>query len=166
MPASCFDPADYEVPMQDRRNRTGHIQVNLHPGQLRLVEYIVKTKRFGFADIAAFVRWCVCYGLFEFLRRPPHPLVLNEAKQNIWWDEEFDSKMGHLLETFHTYIAAGAIAQARNLVEHWHRAALDQPDAYWRDRHLKSLEEPLCILEEIERSRPSPWPCIKGRTGS
>jgi hypothetical protein len=147
--------------MQDRHNGTVRIQLNIHPGQHRVLEYIAKTQRFGFADVAAFIRWCICYGVFEFLRRPPHPLVLNQAKQNIWWDEEFEGKVLHLLETFHTYLAAGAITQARELVEHWRRDALNQPDCFWRDRHLKALEEPLRILGETERSRPSERPCAK-----
>jgi hypothetical protein len=67
MPKTCFDPDDFMVSAHDSEGHTARLTLDLHPGQYRMLEYLVNTNRNGFHTKDAVLRWCVCWGIHTLL---------------------------------------------------------------------------------------------------
>jgi hypothetical protein len=153
------DTKGWQTPSHDQHKQTTLIQAEIHPGQHRMLTYLTAQQKFGFHSVGAVVRFCVCYGLYAILRRPPHSVTFQQAKHNIDRDEQFDSEVANLTATFHLYVERGHPELARRLVESWYGMASNDPDEYWRDRYLERLKEPLQELKLLEGCTTPVRPC-------
>ena len=77
-PSTCFDPADLIIPMFDAHAKTHELTVQFHPGQVRMLSYLVDCGRFPFHQVADVVRCCVCLGIEALLSPFPSPYALIE----------------------------------------------------------------------------------------
>src|SRR2546427_323098 len=129
MPSTCFDPSDLIIPMFDAHAKTHEMTVQFHPGQVRILDYLVDCDRFPFHQVADVVRCCVCLGIEALLSPFPTPYALIEARMNILNDERFERQKD-----------AGALAFVDNF-----EAAIEEIDEWFgvsglvRNEKLRTL---------------------------
>src|SRR5438552_15036471 len=121
MPNTCFDPADLIIPAYESNAKTIEVTVGLHPGQVRMLEYIVSCGRFPFHDNVQAIRWAVCWAIYTLLAPLPSAFGLIEAKMNILQDENFERQKDCLSDSVHKYLAVGDTEGARKLVIQSHQ---------------------------------------------
>jgi hypothetical protein len=157
MPNSCFDPNDFIVPHRDPDGRTVRLSVDLHPGQVRIIEYLLSMGKHGITDQEALLRWCVCWGLHALLDHPPNAFALTEAKLNVLQDEVFEQQQYCLSTSVHKYLAAGNVEAARRVVNGCIADYGRISCGYWRNRWISTLAESLDQLQRrgirVELSR-------------
>jgi hypothetical protein len=139
MPNTCFDPGDLIVPAHDPNAKTILLTVELHPGQVRMLEYILNCDRFPFRQQPQVVRWAVCWALHTLLAALPNSFGLIEAKMNILQDENFERQKDCLGESVQKYIADGNIEGARRLVIQSQEDYQQIYNEYWRAKWLSTL---------------------------
>src|SRR5438046_4051717 len=108
-PSTCFDPADLIIPIFDAHAKTRELTVQFHPGQVRMLEYLVDCRRFPFHQVADVVRCCVCLGIEALLNPYPSPFALIEARMNILNDERFERQKDVIGGSVQKYLAAGDV---------------------------------------------------------
>ncbi len=148
MPNTCFDRDDFIIPAFDGSARTRELTVQFHPGQVRMLEYLVDCDRFPFHQVADVVRCCVCLGIEALLSPFPSPYALIEARMNILQDERFERQKNVLGESVQKYLAAGDVESARRVVtpSFQEYSRIQQP--YWKSLWLSTLEAPLELLRQ------------------
>lgn len=149
MPNSCFDSSNFSISHQDAQGRTVRLSVDLHPGQMRIVDYLLSTTNYGIPDREALLRWCICWGLHALLGYPPLSVLLMEAKMDIFQDEMFEQQQDCLGVSVQKYLAAGNFDEARRVVGHSHDEYRQISCNYWRGRWLSTLTEPLNLLHQM-----------------
>jgi hypothetical protein len=90
MPDTGFDLADLIIPCFDSNAKTVQLTLDLHPGQVRMLEYILECGRFPFRDIEQAIRWAVCWAIYTLLAPLPSSFGLMEDRMNILHDENFE----------------------------------------------------------------------------
>jgi hypothetical protein len=146
---TCFDRADLVVSAHDPDGQAFRLAVDLHPGQGRILEYVLRDDRFPFRHYADVVRWCVCFGLYTLLGPLPHPLALMEAKMNIFQDERFEKQKDILAISIQKYLTAGKVEVARRLASLCYDEYSQIQCEYWRVRWLSTLKEPIEQLKQF-----------------
>ena len=148
MPNTCFDPTDLIIPAFDANASTQQLTLDVHPGQVRMLEYLINCGRFPFHQVADVVRCCVCLGIEALLSPFPSPYALIEARMNILQDERFERQKNVLGESVQKYLAAGDVESARRVVtpSFQEYSRIQQP--YWKSLWLSTLEAPLELLRQ------------------
>src|SRR5205823_8870175 len=147
-PSTCFDPADLIIPIFDAHAKTQEITVQFHPGQVRMLSYLVDCGRFPFHQVADVVRCCVCLGIEALLSPYPSPFALIEARMNILNDERFERQKDCLSESVQKALAAGDVEGARRLVAFSYEEYNRITHEYWKPLWLSTLEAPLEMLRQ------------------
>jgi hypothetical protein len=147
MPKTCFDPDDFMVSAHDSEGHTARLTLDLHPGQYRMLEYLVNTNRNGFHTKDAVLRWCVCWGIHTLLGPLPNTMALMEAKMDIFYDERFQEQKDCLGISVHKYLAAENLEAARRTVTLCHDDYSRIACEYWRERWLSTLKESIDLLQ-------------------
>jgi hypothetical protein len=148
MPNTCFCPDDLIIPAFDANAKTSDVSVQLHPGQVRMLEYLVDCDRFPFHQVADVVRCCVCLGIEALLSPFPSPFALIEARMNILQDERFERQKDCLSESVQKELATGDVEGARRLVAFSYEEYSRITHEYWGPRWLSTLEAPLEMLRQ------------------
>jgi len=148
MPNTCFDRDDFIIPAFDGSARTRELTVQFHPGQVRMLEYLINCGRFPFHQVADVVRCCVCLGIEALLSPFPSPYALIEARMNILQDERFERQKDVLGESVQKYLAAGDVESARRVVtlSFQEYSRIQQP--YWKSLWLSTLDTPIDMLRQ------------------
>ena len=147
-PSTCFDPADLIIPIFDAHAKTRELTVQFHPGQVRMLEYLVDCRRFPFHQVADVVRCCVCLGIEVLFSPFPSPFAIVEARMNILNDERFERQKDVIGGSVQKYLAAGDVESARRVVtlslQEYSR--IQQP--YWKSLWLSTLDTPIDMLRQ------------------
>src|SRR5438552_13235876 len=148
MPNTCFCADDLIIPAFDSNAKTSDVTVQLHPGQVRILEYLVDCDRFPFHQVADVVRCCVCLGIEALLSSFPSPYALIEARMNILQNERFERQKDVLGESVQKYLAAGDVESARRVVtlSFQEYSGIQQP--YWKSLWLSTLDTPIDMLRQ------------------
>jgi len=146
MPNTCFDPAYLIVPAHDSNAKTVLLTAELHPGQVRMLEYIVNCGRFPFHQNAQVMRWAVCWAIHTLLASLPNGFGLIEAKMNILQDENFERQKDCLSVSVQKFLAAGNTDAARRLVLQANEDYQNIANEYWRTKWLSTIEPAVEIL--------------------
>ena len=149
MPNTCFDTNNFAVASRDAAGKTARLDVDVHPGQLRIANFILESGTFRFADSGDLVRWCLGFGLHTLLGRLPHPHALMEAKLNISQDERFEAQKECLSISVHKYLIAGELEAVRRAVSLSHEEYSQIQCEYWRLRWLSTLKDPIEQLQKL-----------------
>ena len=147
-PSTCFDPADLIIPIFDAHAKTQEITVQFHPGQVRMLEYLVDCRRFPFHQVADVVRCCVCLGIEALLSPYPSPFALIEARMNILNDERFERQKDVIGGSVQKYLAAGDVESARRVVTLSFQEYSRIQHPYWKPLWLSTLQAPLEMLRQ------------------
>ena len=148
MPNTCFCADDLIIPAFDSNAKTSDVTVQLHPGQVRMLEYLVDCRRFPFHQVADVVRCCVCLGIEVLFSPFPSPYALIEARMNILQDERFERQKDVLGESVQKYLAAGDVESARRVVTLSFQEYSRIQHPYWKPLWLSTLEAPLEMLRQ------------------
>ena len=130
MPRTCFDAlrvvprsihssdaGDFDIPAFDANSQTLALVIELHPGQFRMLNYVVECDSLPFRDHSQVIRWCMAYGLYPLVAgQLPSAFALAEAKINILQDDRFERQQDCLAESIQKYLAAGEKENARRLL--------------------------------------------------
>ena len=150
MPNTCFCADDLIIPAFDANAKTSDVTVQLHPGQVRMLEYLVDCRRFPFHQVADVVRCCVCLGIEALLSPYPSPFALIEARMNILNDERFERQKDVIGGSVQKYLAAGDVESARRVVTLSFQEYSRIQHPYWKPLWLSTLEAPLEMLRQRE----------------
>jgi hypothetical protein len=148
MPNTCFDPSDLIIPAFDTNAKTSELVVHVHPGQVRILDYLTASDHLPFRDRDDVIRWCICFSSHTLLDCLPNPFALCEAKMNILQDERFERQKDCLADSVQKYLAAGENENARRVVD---TAAEDYrriQNPYWRSRWLSTLDSAIQMLQQ------------------
>ncbi len=148
MPNTCFCADDLIIPAFDSNAKTSDVTVQLHPGQVRMLEYLVDCRRFPFHQVADVVRCCVCLGIEALLSPYPSPFALIEARMNILNDERFERQKDVIGGSVQKYLAAGDVESARRVVTLSFQEYSRIQHPYWKPLWLSTLEAPLEMLRQ------------------
>ncbi len=148
MPNTCFCADDLIIPAFDSNAKTSDVTVQLHPGQVRMLEYLVDCRRFPFHQVADVVRCCVCLGIEVLLSPYPSPFALIEARMNILNDERFERQKDVIGGSVQKYLAAGDVESARRVVTLSFQEYSRIQHPYWKPLWLSTLEAPLEMLRQ------------------
>ena len=148
MPSTCFDPSDLIIPMFDAHAKTHELTVQFHPGQVRMLEYLVDCGRFPFHQVADVVRCCVCLGIEALLSPFPSPYALIEARMNILQDERFERQKDVLGESVQKYLAFADVESARRVVKLSFQEYSRIQHPFWKPRWLSTLDAPIDMLRQ------------------
>ena len=148
MPNTCFCADDLIIPAFDSNAKTSDVSVQLHPGQVRMLEYLVDCRRFPFHQVADVVRCCVCLGIEVLFSPFPSPYALIEARMNILQDERFERQKDVLGGSVQKYLAAGDVESARRVVTLSLQEYSRIQHPYWKPLWLSTLEAPLEMLRQ------------------
>jgi len=148
MPNTCFCADDLIIPAFDANAKTSDVSVQLHPGQVRMLEYLVDCRRFPFHQVADVVRCCVCLGIEALLSPYPSPFALIEARMNILNDERFERQKDVIGGSVQKYLAAGDVESARRVVTLSFQEYSRIQHPYWKPLWLSTLEAPLEMLRQ------------------
>ena len=148
MPNTCFCAEDLIIPAFDSNAKTSDVTVQLHPGQVRMLEYLVDCRRFPFHQVADVVRCCVCLGIEALLSPYPSPFALIEARMNILNDERFERQKDVIGGSVQKYLAAGDVESARRVVTLSFQEYSRIQHPYWKPLWLSTLEAPLEMLRQ------------------
>ena len=148
MPNTCFCADDLIIPAFDANAKTSDVTVQLHPGQVRMLEYLVDCGRFPFHQVADVVRCCVCLGIEALLSPYPSPFALIEARMNILNDERFERQKDVIGGSVQKYLAAGDVESARRVVTLSFQEYSRIQHPYWKPLWLSTLEAPLEMLRQ------------------
>jgi len=144
---TCHDDGNFIVPSHDPDGASARLTVQIHPGQDRILEYLVDAKRNAFRDKEALIRWCICWGIYTLFGPLPNSISLMEAKMNIFYDERFEEQKDCLGISVQKYLAAGDLEAARRAVtlcyDDYSRIACE----YCRERWLSTLNESIDLLQ-------------------
>ena len=149
MPNSCFDSNNFVIPCRDSDGRTVHLSVDVHPGQARIIKYLLSAGKYGITDQETLLRWCICWGLQTLLGHPPNAFALVEAKMNVLQDDQFERQKDCLGISVHKYLTAGKVEAARRIVNRCLEEYSGITCEYWRTRWLSTLAEPMHQLEQL-----------------
>jgi len=148
MPNTCFCADDLIIPAFDSNAKTSDVSVQLHPGQVRMLEYLVDCGRFPFHQVVDVVRCCVCLGIEVLFSPFPSPFAIVEARMNILNDERFERQKDVISGSVQKYLAAGDVESARRVVtlslQEYSR--IQQP--YWKSLWLSTLDTPIDMLRQ------------------
>ncbi len=148
MPNTCFCADDLIIPAFDSNAKTSDVTVQLHPGQVRMLEYLVDCRRFPFHQVADVVRCCVCLGIEVLFSPYPSPFALIEARMNILNDERFERQKDVIGGSVQKYLAAGDVESARRVVTLSFQEYSRIQHPYWKPLWLSTLEAPLEMLRQ------------------
>jgi len=148
MPNTCFCADDLIIPAFDANAKTSDVSVQLHPGQVRMLEYLVDCRRFPFHQVVDVVRCCVCLGIEVLFSPFPSPYALIEARMNILQDERFERQKDVLGGSVQKYLAAGDVESARRVVTLSLQEYSRIQHPYWKPLWLSTLEAPLEMLRQ------------------
>jgi hypothetical protein len=148
MPNTCFDPSDLIIPAFDTNAKTSQLVVHVHPGQVRIIDYLTAGDRLPFRDRDDSIRCCICLGAYFLLEPLPNVFALCEAKMNILQDERFERQKDCLADSIQKNLAAGEKENARRLVDSSFEEYRRIPNPYWRSRWLSTLDAPIQMLEQ------------------
>jgi len=146
---TCHDDGNFIVPSHDPDGASARLTVQIHPGQDRILEYLVDAKRNAFRDKEALIRWCICWGIYTLFGPLPNSISLMEAKMNIFYDERFEEQKDCLGISIHTYVAAGNVDAARRTVALCHQDYSRIACQYWRERWLSTVQEQMDQLKRL-----------------
>ncbi len=143
---NTFDSADLIIPWCDANAKTRQLTVDLHPGQVRILQHLVDCGRFPFHQVADVVRCCVCLGIEALFNPFPNPFAIVEARMNILNDERFERQKDVLGESVQKYLTAGDVESARRVVTLSFQEYSRIQHAYWKPRWLSTLEPAIEML--------------------
>lgn len=146
MPNTCFDPTNLIIPAFDPNAKAILLTIELHPGQVRMLDYIVNSRRFPFHENVQIVRWAVCWGIHTLLAPLPSSFGLIEAKMNILQDENFERQKDCLGTSVQKYLRAGNTDAARRLVLQANEDYQNIANEYWRTKWLSTIEPAVEML--------------------
>jgi hypothetical protein len=148
MPNTCFDTAELIVPAHDPNAKTVSLVVEIHPGQVRILDYILQCGRFPFHENSQIIRWAVCWAIHTLLAPLPHTFGLIEAKMNILQDENFERQKDCCAIAVQKYLATNNTEAARRLVIQSYEEYRKIPNEYWKMKWLSTLEDAIEMLKQ------------------
>jgi len=148
MPNTCFCADDLIIPAFDANAKTSDVSVQLHPGQVHMINYLAGCACFPFRHSADVIRCCVCLGIHELLGPLPSAFTLVEAKMNILQAERFERQKDCAADSVQKWLAAGNIEAARKVVMLSYEEYRRIPTEYWRTRWLSTLEPAVDLLRQ------------------
>ena len=146
MPNTCFDSTDLIVPAFDYQAKSVQLTVQIHPGQVRMMEYILNCGRFPFHDNTQVRRWAVCWAIYTLLAPLPSTFGVIEARMNILQDENFERQKDCLEVSVQKFLANRNSDAARTLIMHSHEEYRKIPNEYWRNKWLSTLDRAVEML--------------------
>lgn len=155
MPGSYLDPTDLIIPAFDSDAKTSHLEVDIHPGQARILDYLAACDGWPFRSREDAARFCICFGTHSLLGPLPNVFTLVEAKMNILQDERFERQKDCLAESVQKYLAAGDKESARRLVTLSFEEYSRIPNQYFRFLWLSTLS----VAIEMLRQHGIPFSC-------
>jgi hypothetical protein len=148
LPNNHFDPADWIIPAFDADAKTLHLNLNVHPGQVRILDYLTACDHLPFRNRDDVIRWCIAYGGHTLLGPLPSTFALIEAKTNILHDERFQAQKDCLAESVQKYLARGENDLARRIVTITFEDYSQIGVKYWRNLWLSTLQSAIEMLEQ------------------
>src|SRR5947209_13362853 len=139
MPSSCFDPSDLIIPAFDTSASTAHIGLDVHPGQLRILNYLAGSNLLPFRNREDVARFAMCFGTHALLISIPSGFAILEAKLDLLQDERFQRQKDCLSDSVLKYLAAGELENARRVVLNAFEEYRRIPTLYWRNLWLSTL---------------------------
>ena len=88
MPNTCINDSDLIVPAFDASAKTSQVILNIHPGQVRILDDLAASGLLRFVDREDAARFAICYGAHALLIAVPNNYALLEAKMDILQDEK------------------------------------------------------------------------------
>jgi hypothetical protein len=140
MPNTYVDPLELIIPTYDASAQTSHLIVDVHPGQVRILEYLADSDRLPFRSHKDVARFCICFGTHALMGPLPNLFALVEAKMNIVRDERFQSQRDILAESVQKYLARGEHEVARRIVVLAQEEYRQISVPYWRELWLSALQ--------------------------
>lgn len=144
---TCPDDGNFIIPSHDPDGASARQTVQIHPGQDRILEYLVDAKRNAFQNKEALIRWCICWGIYTLFGPLPNSISLMEAKMNIFYDERFEKQKDCLGISIQKYLATGNMEAARRTVtlcyDDYSRIVCE----YWKEQWLSTLKESIDLLQ-------------------
>jgi hypothetical protein len=116
VPNSCFDPSDLIISAYDADAKTVEITLSIHPGQVRIFDYLAARPDLRFPNRDAVVRWSMCWGAHTLLGPLPSSFNLLEAKMDVLQDERFERQRDCCAESVQKLLASGDKETARSSV--------------------------------------------------
>ena len=148
MPNTCLDLSDFIIPAFNTNSQTSSLVTDFHPGQVRLLDYLVNRDGFPFRQRDDVIRWCVAWGVHTLLGPLPSVHFLMEVKMNILQDDRFELQKDCLGNSVKKYLTAGDKESARRLVALSFEDYCRIPNEYWRMRWLSTLNTPIEMLRQ------------------
>jgi hypothetical protein len=146
MPNTCTNDSDLIVPAFDATAKTSQLILNIHPGQVRILDYLAASDRLPFVDREDAARFAICYGAHALLIDVPNNYTLLEAKMDIFQDDRFEQQKDSLAVSVHKYLAAGELDNARRLVTASFEEYRGISIPYWRTRWMSTLAPAIEML--------------------
>lgn len=147
MPTDFLNNADFQIPRFNSNSQTLSFVVDVHAGVGGMIKYVIDCERFPFRDRDAVIRWCVAWGLYALLEKPPDAAALAAAKHNLLQEDQFWQRQDRIAISVEKYLAAGEPGLARRLVEISLEEYSQIPNEYWRMRSLSTLTVAIEILQ-------------------
>lgn len=146
MESSSYEMSDLIIPAFGANGQTVSLVIDLHPGQVRMLNHAVGCDHLPFREREDVARWCVAFGLYSLLDRLPDASALAAAKINITLDDEFQQRRDCLAISVEKELKAGDHESARRIVL---RAVDDYSQLespYWKAMWLDTLGIPMELL--------------------
>jgi hypothetical protein len=147
MPTDFLKSADFQIPTFNSNSQTLSFVIDLHSGVGGMIKHVIDCGGFPFQDRDAVIRWCVAWGLYTLLQKPPDAAALAAAKHNLLQEDEFQQRQDCIAISVEKYCAAGEPGHARRLVEISLEEYSQIPNEYWRMRSLSTLTPAIEILQ-------------------
>jgi hypothetical protein len=144
----CFDLSDLIVPAFDANAKTRAVNVDIHPGQVELLDYFAGSTQLGFGNRENVIRWSIAWGTHTLLAPLPRGFALLEAKINILHYERFQRQKDCLGISVQKYLSAGQKENARQLIAFAYEEYSRIPYTYWRRLWLSTLEPAIAMLQK------------------
>ena len=148
MPNTCINDSDLIVPAFDASAKTSQVILNIHPGQVRILDDLAASGLLPFVDREDAARFAICYGAHALLIGVPNNYALLEAKMDILQDERFERQEGSLAVSVQKYLAAGELDNARRLVTASFEEYRRIPISYWQARWISTLVPAIEMLRQ------------------
>jgi hypothetical protein len=143
-----FDTADLIIPAFDVNAKTSRLNLNIHPGQGRILDYLAGSDWLPFVDREDAARFAICYGAHALLIGIPNSYTLLEARMDILQDERYERAKDCLALSVQKYLAAGELDNARRLVTASFEEYRRIPIPYWQARWISTLVPAIEMLRQ------------------
>lgn len=153
MRSNKYDPADFNVPPQQKGGFAQKVSANIQSGHKRAIDEVVRSGVFPFGQEQDFLRWAVREGLLKIDALEPELInsvmrranMMNYVLQKDIERAKHDEWMQNLRSVAQAHLGRGDILQAKNMVAFCYSQVLAMPDepeneALWKQKYMDSLE--------------------------